>query len=148
MINKKMTDFFIPTNSRSNTDYGKLTLNREHLDSLFCTPTTSLKNINYRKLFFALKKNNAKALEKLQRQTRRAEYWKKQHVQLVDALWKYTDIDKEDGKTLFVGYPAELVNNILDPPKTRSARSFTMPPSPPRENIIGSEKINTPRTIS
>lgn len=138
MINKKMTDFFVPTQSRSNTHYDKLVLNREHLESVFCTPTSAPKDINYKKLFFAIKKSNAKALEKLQRQTRRAEYWKKQHVQLVDALWKCTDIDKEDGKTLFVGYPTELIINIVDPP-SRAARSFTMPPSPSRKNIIGSE---------
>ena len=141
-MNKKMTDFFIPIKSRSKTDYGKLTLNREHLDSVFCTPASAPKDINYKKLFFSIKKHNAKALCKLQRETRRAEYWKKQHAQLVDALWKYTDIDKEDDKTLFVNYPTELVNNSVDPPKSRAARSFTMPPSPTRENIIGCEKID------
>ena len=126
--------------SRKEIDYQQLALNKKMLDTAFISPGFAPSDIDYKKLFFALKKTNAKAILSLRRQTRLAGYWRQQHKTLVHALWKGTDIDQEDGKTLFVNLATD---GKTARGKSATAKHFTMPVSPPRADPTTSVPVPT-----
>ena len=126
--------------SRKEIDYQQLALNKKMLDTAFISPGFAPSDIDYKKLFFALEKTNAKAIQSLRRQTRLAGYWRQQHKTLVQALWKGTDIDQEDGKTLFVNLATDGKTARV---KSATAKHFTMPVSPPRADPTTSVPVPT-----
>ena len=134
--NKKMET----AKSRKEIDYKKLALNKKVLDTVFISPTFAPLDVDYKKLFFALKQTNTKAIWRLRRQTRLAGYWRQQHKTLVNALWKGTNIDKEDDKTLFVNLATDDETARV---KSATARHFTMPVSPPRAHPTTSVPVPT-----
>jgi len=96
--------------------------------------------IDYKKMYHNVKRCNEIVLHKLEKARRSAGYWKREHAELIDALWGWTTTRADNNKPLYTQHPVKPKKK-----KSAAAPSFTFPPE--REMKDPSQPPSSPTRV-